>query len=202
MKQIIFYFIILTLYSNNLFSNSTGISSNDYKVPKWIEYLGKPQIRTLYPKSMPLVGFYSIDLDEYDLDKYNLNEDINKLSKHFINEVKLQTITIILNGVIMGFIINNNIYDSYDDEEYRFKLDKYSLALLPYLEEKDLFFYIENIDDKYIVKLCYLFLIDDNILVEEVKKIIDKLAIDFNHRTVSKKALRESITDKNYIIIN
>ena len=189
MKKIIFYLIMLLLFNNYLFS-STVIDSKYSQAPKWVQYVTDyVQLRKLYPRKMPIVEFYSFDLSETAWNE-DWNEDIDNLGKYFINESKLNGMNILRN-IIISFVNINDIYTKVlNYEEYGFKIDKYLLSVLPYLEEEDIFWITKYREEKYMANFYYLFLIDYDILADEFKKIIDKLAIDFNHRTVSKEELK------------
>ncbi|MEI0607191.1 hypothetical protein R4K48_09555 [Brachyspira pulli] len=194
MRKIIFYLIVLLLLNNYLFS-STVIDTKDSKPPKWLQYITDYiQIRKLYPKQFPFVEFNSIDLDESEYTK----DDIDILAKSYINEMKVRTLPI-LNDMILLFVDENNIYTDYSNyKKYQNKAEKYLFSVLSYFEDDNYFWVLrKDTNNKKEIVAYYLFLIDYDILADEFKKIIDKLAIDFNHRTVSKEELKIFFADEN-----
>lgn len=194
MRKIIFYLIVLLLLNNYLFS-STVIDTKDSKPPKWLQYITDyVQIRKLYPKQFPFVEFNSIGLDESEYTK----DDIDILARSYINEMKVRTLPI-LNDMILLFVDENNIYTDYSNyKKYQNKAEKYLFSVLSYFEDDNYFWVLrKDTNNKKEIVAYYLFLIDYDILADEFKKIIDKLAIDFNHRTVSKEELKFFFADEN-----
>lgn len=194
MRKIIFYLIMLLLFNNYLFS-STVIDTKDSQPPKWLQYITDyVQISKLYPKQFPFVEFYSIGLDELEYTK----DDIDILAISYINEMKVRALPI-LNDMILFFIDENKIYTDYSNyKKYQNKAEKYLFTVLSYFEDDNYFWVLrKDTNNKKEIVAYYLFLIDYDILAYEVKKIIDKLAIDFNHRTVSIEELKNFFADEN-----
>ena len=180
--------------NNYLFSNPI-IDSKDSQTPKWLQYVTDyEQLDKLYPGKIPFVEYYLIDFDELEYTK----DDIDILAKYYINEMKVNTLQP-LNNMIMLFINENNIYTDYNNyKKYEKTVEKYLFTVLSYFEDDNYFWVLrKDTNNKKVILVYYLFLIDYDILADEFKKIIDKLAIDFNHRTVSKEELKNFFADED-----